>query len=315
MSEFLGVDTSNYTTSSAIFDSDSREIFQKKKLLPVKSGECGLRQSDAVFHHVKQFSEICSSLLEKSKNVKAVGVSIKPRDEEKSYMPCFLVGKMSAEVIASALDARLYYTSHQQGHVAAALYSCGKLSLLKEKFIAFHVSGGTTECLLCTPDKDEIIKTNLFSHSLDLKAGQAIDRVGVMLGLQFPCGKQLEELAEKSDKCYKIKACMKGNNCCLSGLENKCRKMIDENNSYEDIAKFCLSFVAETIKEMTKFALNELGNLPVVYAGGVMSDRYIKNVLENEFDAFFAKPEFSCDNAAGISIIAYEKYKRENGIC
>ena len=179
MSEFLGIDTSNYTTSAAIYDDEKNKAVQEKMLLPVKSGECGLRQSDAVFHHTKQISSVLESLLKNSETFKAIGVSDRPRNIDGSYMPCFLVGKNAAEIISYTAKTDVFYTSHQIGHIAAALFSCGKLPLMNERFLAFHVSGGTTDCLLCTPDENEIINAQLFSSSLDLKAGQAIDRIAV----------------------------------------------------------------------------------------------------------------------------------------
>ena len=64
----------------------------RKLLLPVKPGEKGLRQSDAVFHHVKQLPQVLEPILEMGP-AGVVGVSITPRSEMGSYMPCFLVGQ------------------------------------------------------------------------------------------------------------------------------------------------------------------------------------------------------------------------------
>lgn len=314
MSEFLGIDTSNYTTSAAIYDDEKNKAVQEKMLLPVRSGECGLRQSDAVFHHTVQISRVLEGLLKKSGTFKAIGVSDRPRNIEGSYMPCFLVGRSAAEIISYTIKSDVFYTSHQIGHIASALFSCDKLSLINESFLAFHVSGGTTDCLVCTPDEDEIINAELFSSSLDLKAGQAIDRIGVMMGMDFPCGKQLEKLASGSRENFKVNIKLKNNNCCLSGLENQCRKMFELGVPKADIAKYCLTFIGETIKKMTVAAIDELGEMPVVYAGGVMSDMYIKEMLQNN-KSYFAQPEFSCDNAAGTAIIASEKYKRKYRKC
>ncbi len=311
MPDFLGIDTSNYTTSAAVFSTGTNSIRQCKKLLPVKKGECGLRQSDAVFHHTNQLSDILKELLLSTEKIEAVCVSTRPRNIDGSYMPCFLTGKTAAEIITYTSKSELFYTSHQLGHIAAALYSCGCMNLIDKEFIAFHVSGGTTDCLYCTPDMEEIINAEQFSGSLDLKAGQAVDRVGVMLGLDFPCGRQLEKLAENSHKHFKINIKLKGNDCCMSGLENKCRKMYDDGEQKEDIARYCLEFIGHTIKAMTEKAIENYGKLPVLYAGGVMSNKYIRSFLEKSFDAYFAEPEFSCDNAAGVAIIAAEKYKRK----
>lgn len=311
MSAFLGIDTSNYTTSAALFDSEANTIIQSKKLLPVKAGELGLRQSDAVFAHVKQLGDMVQNVFDEYREeITAIGVSTRPRDIDGSYMPCFLVGEMAANCLGAALKAPVLPFAHQQGHVAAALYSAGRLDLFRERFIAFHLSGGTTEALLVEPSAERIIRCTKIGGSMDLKAGQAVDRVGVMLGLPFPAGKYLEELALKSDRKFKIKPVMKGTECCLSGVENKCRKMLENGEKPEDIALFCLKSVEAALCGMTDATLSEYGKLPLVYAGGVMSNRIIRNTIENKYGGIFAKPEFSSDNAAGIAVLAAEAYKR-----
>lgn len=311
MPDFLGIDTSNYTTSAAVYSSESGEIFQAKKLLPVRAGELGLRQSDAVFHHTKQLPEIIEQLYFQNTLNKpvAVSASVRPRNIEGSYMPCFLCGEGTARSLAAIEHIPFYTTSHQIGHVLAALYSAQQLELVNKRFIAFHVSGGTTDCLLCEPDNNEIIKISQIGSSLDLKAGQAVDRTGLMLGLDFPCGIELEKLAFKSNCSHKIKPIIKGTDCCLSGLENKCMQMLDKNESREDTAKFCLDFIAATIIAMISAAIDIHGNLPLVFAGGVMSNTIIrKEIISHYADVFFAAPEFSCDNAAGTAIYGYLKY-------
>lgn len=314
MPEFLGIDTSNYTTSAAIFDSDIGKIYKAGKLLPVREGESGLRQSDAVFHHTKQLPEMIRSLYSGHEKVlpSAVAASVSPRNERGSYMPCFLCGEAVACSVASVCGIPFYPTSHQVGHIIAALYSSGKTELINRDFIAFHVSGGTTDCLLCSPDRDDIILTEILGRSLDLKAGQAVDRVGLKLGLKFPCGLELEQLAGKSTRKIKTKPTLKGNDCCLSGLENKCGEMLDSGEKPEDIAAYCIDFIGETVLSMVKSAFMSVGCMPVVFAGGVMSDRIIrKKILSEISDAYFASSDFSCDNAAGIALYAYYKMKRE----
>ncbi len=302
---YLGIDTSNYTTSAALYDGGSGVLIQKKRLLPVKEGTVGLRQSDAVFEHVKQLGEMVSGVFAETGacGIAAVGVSNRPRDLEGSYMPCFLVGIMAAECVAASHQVPLYAFSHQQGHAAAALYSAGRLDLLKTRFLAFHVSGGTTECLLVEPSDDRIFRCEKIADSLDLKAGQAVDRIGVMLGLPFPAGPELEKLAQKSDKIYKIKPTMKDGNCCLSGIENRCEAMRAAGESPEHIARFCLDSIAAAVSGMTDFALAAYGKLPVLYAGGVMSNAILREHFEKNYGGIFAKPVFSSDNAAGIAVL------------
>ena len=301
---FCGIDTSNYTTSAALCDENGNIVANIKIPLPVKQGERGLRQSDAVFAHVKQLGDVVTELFDNEKyNIDAIGVSTRPRDIEGSYMPCFLVGDMVAKTVSASAAVPKYEFSHQQGHIAAALFSANRLDLMNEKFIAFHLSGGTTEALLVTPDENRIIKCEKVAGSADLKAGQAVDRVGVMLGLPFPAGKYLEELALQSTAKFKIKPTMKGKECCLSGIENKCRKMLDSGEKSEDIALFCLKSVEAALCGMTEALIEEYGKLPLIYAGGVMSNKIIRKTMEEKYGGIFAKPEFSSDNAAGIAVL------------
>lgn len=300
---FLGFDTSNYTTSIATYD--GKIVKQVKKLLTVKPGEKGLRQSDAVFQHTVNIPSLISSL--DIENVEGVSVSTRPRNVEGSYMPCFLVGQAVATSVSKTNDVPLYITSHQVGHILAALYSADRLDLISSRFIAFHLSGGTTEALLVEPDDEEIIKATVVSSSTDLKAGQAIDRTGVMLGMTFPCGKELDELSKQSDKEYKIKPTMLGMNPSLSGVENKARAMLDKNEKREDIAKFVLTYISNTVISMLDAIKEEYGDLPVVFSGGVSSNSLLREKVNDKFNAYFAAPEFSLDNAAGVAIFGYLK--------
>lgn len=303
----LGIDTSNYTTSACIYDSETGEVFQQKLLLPVKRGEKGLRQSDAVFHHTARLYPIVEQLFDQcGAGFDAIGVSEKPRDVEGSYMPCFLVGVNAARCIGAATGKPVYGFSHQAGHIAAALFSSGKMNLMKEKFIAFHVSGGTSEMLRVSPGNERVFDVEIIGETLDLNCGQAVDRAGVMMGLSFPCGKELEALALKSEEKYNPKVCVKSGNCSLSGLENQCRKMLDSGECKENVARYCLDFICKTLEKMTEYALSEYGNLPLVFAGGVMSNSIIREKIQSRFGASFAQPDFSCDNAAGVAILAKE---------
>lgn len=302
---YLGIDTSNYTTSCAAYFNKTDSFINNKKLLFVEDGKRGLRQSDAVFAHTKSLPNMLTSMLSdiNLNNVRAVSYSAYPRDCDGSYMPCFCVGEGHATVLASALGVKLNKFSHQAGHIAAALWSSGQVDLFTKEFIAFHVSGGTTDVLLVKPDKNKVIDIETVATSLDLKAGQAIDRIGVKLGLHFPCGQRLDDLSKESQKDFKIKPYIKDGCASFSGLENQAENMIKDGAAHCDIAKYAVSYIYKAIYEMTISALDKCGNLPVIYAGGVMSNSYIRENIKSTFDAHFAKPEFSCDNAAGVALL------------
>ncbi|MGN0975104.1 MAG: glycoprotease, partial [Gemmiger sp.] len=177
----LGIDTSNYATSLAVFDAAGGEVVcDSKAFLPVKPGQLGLRQSDALFHHTSALPGMLGELAAKADltQISAVGVSCRPRPVEGSYMPCFLAGVSAAAAFAAARGLPLIQTTHQQGHLAAALYATGDTSLFEKPVFVFHVSGGTTDLLYC----NTIHHIECVGTSSDLYAGQAVDRLGVKLG-------------------------------------------------------------------------------------------------------------------------------------
>ncbi len=311
---FVGIDTSNYTTSIAVCTETGEVLANLKAALPVKEGACGLRQSDAVFAHIKNLPSLLSELREilRGKEVLAVGVSTRPRDAEGSYMPCFLSGRVAAEALAAAYDIPLYEFSHQNGHIMAAVYSSGASeTLLSGAFAAFHVSGGTTEVLHVTPEKVGFA-VDLVGETNDLNAGQAIDRVGVMMGLQFPCGKELERLAAQNTLQVPVPhISIKDGRCNLSGLQNLAEKLWQETGDSALVSAYVLCFLGKTLSAMTAHLDRTCGHLPIVYAGGVMSNRYLQSVLAARPDTYFAEPQFSADNAAGISLLTRSRFGAE----
>lgn len=309
----IGIDTSNYTTSIAVCTENGEIMANIKKLLDVKEGERGLRQSAAVFAHIKNFPLLAPQLESALEgcDIQAIGVSTTPRDAEGSYMPCFLAGKATAEVLAATHNVPLYEFSHQSGHIMAALYSSGNLeNLLKGDFVAFHVSGGTTEAVYVSPS-DNTFDVRIIADTADISAGQAIDRAGVMMGLKFPCGREIEGFAKQyQGKLPKAKICVKNGKCNLSGLENIAKKLYDETNDISFVSAYVLNFVGETLFKLTSDIREEYPNIPILYAGGVMSNKYLQSKLSRFSNTYFATPEFSADNAAGIALLANKSNKK-----
>ena len=313
---FLGIDTSNYTTSVALCSYDGEIVLNLKRLLPVAEGERGLRQSDALFSHTKNIPLIMEELSEfldgnyPEREIAAIGFSKTPRDAEGSYMPCFLSGVAVASSLSATLGSPSYHFSHQSGHVMAALYSAGRLDLLEreERFAAFHVSGGTTEMLLITP-KGGGFSVELIGETADINAGQAIDRAGVMMGMRFPCGREMESLiCDKDIPKQKTGISVKGLKCNLSGLENQTQKMYRETGDKALVSAYCFDFVADTLSKMTKNLREIYADIPIIYAGGVMSNKRIGSRLAKYENTYFSSPEFSSDNAAGVALLCRKSF-------
>ena len=298
----IGFDTSNYTTSIAAFDGVGG--VNESRLLPVRQGELGLRQSDAVFAHIKSLPELSGRLfchVDKA-SVTAVGVSTRPRAVEGSYMPCFMVGYSHAKMLSDSLSVPLVEVSHQQGHVAAALWSAGRLDLMDMPHLAWHLSGGTTELLLVEPEGRNVKCTRIGGTS-DISAGQLIDRTGQMLGLPFPAGKHLDGLSREAQGREVFKVKCPGTEFSFSGLQNKVQQFFDKTQDPKETAAYALRCVSFGVLTASKNALKAYPGLPVVLSGGVASNVMLRSVMD-EVDAIYAEPRFSTDNAMGVAILA-----------
>ena len=303
MNAVIGIDTSNYTTSIAFYDGIGGE--NCSKLLPVKQGELGLRQSDAVFAHIKSLPELSGRLFShiQAANITAVGVSTRPRAVEGSYMPCFLVGYSHARLLADALNVPLVEVSHQQGHVAASLWSAGHMELLSQPHLAWHLSGGTTEFLMVEPVGKNVACTKIGGTS-DISAGQLIDRTGQLLQLPFPSGKHLDVLSQQAAGADLFRVKCADMTFSLSGVQNKVQQYHEKNGIPAETAAYALRCVAFAVFQATKQALQRYPGLPVVFSGGVASNTMLRQTLE-PLNPIFAQPQYSTDNAMGVAVLAH----------
>lgn len=299
----VGFDTSNYTTSIAFYDRHSS--MNCSQLLPVKEGELGLRQSDAVFHHTKSLPELSGRLfsnVDKS-NITVIGVSTRPRAVEGSYMPCFMVGYSHAKLLSEALGVPLVECSHQQGHVAAALWSADRLDLMDSPHLAWHLSGGTTELLLVEPEGKNVRCTRI-GGTTDISAGQLIDRTGQLLKLPFPSGRHVDILSKDAVNTDLFKVKCNDLTFSLSGVQNKVSAYFAACNDRRETAAYALRCVCNAVYKTTEEARRLYPGLPVVFSGGVASNSMLRSYLE-PLSPIFAKPEFSTDNALGVALIAH----------
>ncbi len=298
----LGIDTSCYTTSVAAKYGEN--ILHFKKMLDVKSGECGLRQSDAIFQHIKNlpvlFDEIKKNICVKQFNDITVAVSAKPRSVDGSYMPVFLAGQSFAKAIADVLDARYIETSHQDGHIMAAIYSCKKIGICDEPFLTYHLSGGTTELLLVNKNGNTF-GCSIVGGTKDLPAGQFIDRIGVKLGMEFPCGKNLDYYAINFEgKCPKIKTCVNEGFINFSGEETRYIRKIDEDTCSGEIAYCVMKCISKSVRESVEYAKDRYNVKNILMVGGVSSSKMLRREFSDMPGVYFAEPQFSTDNAVGV---------------
>lgn len=296
---FLGIDTSCYTTSVAVVDESGEIVADNRILLTVAEGKRGLRQSEAVFQHMKNLPGLIESVKEFLPHIKAVAVSAKPRNVEDSYMPVFLAGEGFARAVAASLDVPLIFTDHQSGHIMAAAKSAGFKPA--EKFIAIHLSGGTTELLLTDGEKSEII-----GKTLDIPAGQLVDRCGVMCGASFPCGKEMDSAKLPTD--IKLPVSVKGSDINFSGAEAQAEKLFKSGTPCGEIYTAVFECVARSLEKAVKNA----GDYHILPVGGVSSNTIVRELLTSAFGekVHFAHPKYMTDNAVGVAYIGRDKDER-----
>lgn len=301
----IGFDTSNYTTSVAAFN--GTDGVNCSRLLPVKAGELGLRQSDAVFHHTKSLPELSGRLFSnvEAGTVTAIGVSTRPRAVEGSYMPCFMVGYSHAKLLADAFQVPLIECSHQQGHVAASLWSAGRLDLMDVPHLAWHLSGGTTELLLVEPEGKNV-KCTRIGGTNDISAGQLIDRTGQLLGQPFPAGRHIDALSKEAERKDLFKVKCPGMEFSLSGVQNKVNSYFESCHDPVETAGYVLRCVCHAVFTATRNAMQAYPGLPVVFSGGVASNAMLREKIA-PLNPIFAKPEFSTDNAMGVAVLAFRQ--------
>ena len=312
----LGIDTSNYKTSVAVTASNGDIIFNYQSFLEVKTGERGLRQSEALFQHVQKLPEAVKEAFGTEGvlgNIGSVAVSTRPRPIEGSYMPVFTAGAGTAKAIAAALGVPLYEFSHQEGHIEAVKHYSSMSK--RDRLICFHFSGGTTEALLCDDNRGTM---EIVGGSLDIAYGQVLDRVGVAMGYHFPCGEEIDSLslnAAEDDIDRKLLKRIKVRDgfVNLSGIETQCQRILAAGScSREALSASLMDALSLSVADMTLYLADKYNIHDFLYAGGVSCSAFLRNYLERNLpsgiNTAFGSPELSSDNAVGISLLGGKKY-------
>lgn len=309
----IACDTSCYTTSVAIMSLNGRLLAERRRLLPVPQGQQGLRQSDALFQHLKALPGLVEEALSgfTQSEIRAVAASTRPRPLEASYMPVFLAGEQAARLLGLAAGCPFFSFSHQEGHIAAALWS---LNLAwREPFIAVHLSGGTSELLLARPQPAGFT-VELLGGS-DLPAGQFIDRVGVALGLPFPAGPHLERLALSAPpSTLHLRGSVKGTQMSFSGPESAAQRLIAQGVDGAALAQAVFVNIGQSLGQAINAAAQESGCTRVLIVGGVAANSLVSEQVAagtSGLEVHFAEPAYTGDNAVGVAALAVMRLRQE----
>ena len=302
---YLGIDTSCYTTSVAVIGEDGSLLSEARQILSVKPGRCGLQQSEMVFQHTRNLPLLMEKALQSDDiEICGVGVSCCPRPIADSYMPAFLAGVSAAKSIAAVSKIPLYTISHQENHMEAGMWSAGGPKA--ERFLMLHASGGTTDMLLAQKKADGCYLLEQIGGSMDLHAGQFIDRVGVALGLQFPTGPELEKLAETADYMTELPVSVRKLQVSLSGPATAALRKLQAGEDKAALALGVEYALAETFARMLRNGAAAYDAADVLLVGGVASNKFIRAHVEEKLQKrnirlWVPEARFSCDNASGCA--------------
>jgi len=317
MGLILGIDTSCYTSSVALVDMAGNLVAEGRQLLDVAEGERGLQQGAAVFQHIRNLPGLIEKLALRDRRdpVILVAASTRPRPVEGSYMPVFMVGEGFARSLAEMAGVPFLAASHQEGHLMAGIWSAGGPD--KDKFLAVHLSGGTSELLLVERAANKngpVFKVEKLGGTTDLHAGQFIDRVGVALGLPFPCGPALQELAAGGRGELRAPSVVRGLDISFSGPESHVQRLIAKGENPVEIARAVERCIAATMEKLLRGAAGTTGIRDILLVGGVAANQYLRQHLRERLGhravgvrLFFAEPRFSTDNAVGTALIGGQK--------
>ena len=308
----LGIDTSCYTTSVALMNQESRLTCDMRRLLAVEKGARGLRQSDAVYAHTQNLPQLLAELFcqHPAQQLTAIAVSAKPRPVDNSFMPVFTSGYGVARILAAALQIPLLSFSHQEGHLAAALWSAGLG--WQEPFLALHLSGGTGEILQVEPCCNPVPSPLPHEYApalyrigiigdTDLPPGQFVDRIGVALGMDFPAGAQLDALATTATRRdFRLSGSVTRTHISFSGPESAAQRAIASGVEPSQIAAAVFDNIGKSLAKAIRKAREISGIKKVLLMGGVAASQNLRRYLEQE-GVNFASAKYSSDNAAGTA--------------
>lgn len=309
----IGIDTSCYTTSIALIDSNGAIIDDRRVMLEVKPGQRGLRQSEAVFQHIQNFPRLVDDY-KQTALITGVAASTRPRPVFGSYLPVFKVGAGLGETLARLLGVPFYPTSHQEGHLRAGFINN---ELPRETFLAWHLSGGTTELLVVKPVAGgfDIEKVG---GSSDLQVGQFVDRIGVALGSRFPAGVYLEELAKQSQSEAALPVVTKELTISFSGPDSAGKRLLDSGIDPPELARRVFNCISRSLVKVTLEAIRRYDVNLVIFTGGVAANGLIRAALLHEaslhsIKMIFAPQKLSSDNAVGVGLIGFDLVRGMSG--
>jgi len=311
----LGVETSCDETSVAIVK-DGKQVLANVVFSQIAIHEefGGVVPEVASRHHVGKLTFVFEQALQQAQ-LNASDIDLVAVTSEPGLIGSLLVGIISAEAFALANNIPIIYVNHLTGHIYA--------NYLESDFyfpiIALVVSGGHTELVLMRDHYD----FEILGKTMDDAVGEAYDKVGRVMGLPYPGGKYVDQLALQGTFRYQLQLVYLDKdsyNFSFSGLKSAVINLINQSkmkNEELNLADLAASFqtVATTVLvDKTIQAAQEYNAKHIIVAGGVAANRGLRNLMKEKVSQLpgvvltFPSFEYCTDNAAMIAVSGYFKY-------
>ena len=233
-----------------------------------------------------------------------------------------LVGSSFAKSLSLSLDIPLIEVNHMQAHILCHFIKNKEKKPPKFPFLGVTISGGHTQLILV----EDFFKMTEIGTTLDDAIGEAFDKCGKTMGLDYPAGPEIDKLAINGNpEAFKFPIPkVKDFDVSYSGVKtaflNLISKNINKNRNFikDNLNDLCASIqktLVEIIMNKIEKASNSLKINRVVIGGGVAANSEIRRVLNDmsissDWEIFIPPLEYTTDNAAMIGIVAYYKLKK-----
>ena len=234
-------------------------------------------------------------------------------------MGSLLVGVSFAKGLALSLDIPMIEVNHIQAHILAHFIDTPQP---KFPFLCLTVSGGHTQIVLV----EDHLSMKILGTTIDDAAGEASDKTGKLLGLDYPAGPIIDAMAKKGTPVFEFTEPKIANlDFSFSGLKTNILRFLQKNMRQnpnfitENLADICTSVQARIVSILLnklKQAAKETGVHQIAIAGGVSANSGLRLELEQVgtekgWEVFIPKFEYCTDNAAMIAMTAYYKYQNK----
>lgn len=312
----LGIETSCDETAAAIVK-DGKEVMASVVFsqIDIHKEYGGVVPEIASRNHVRKITVVMEQAFKKAaispSEIQAIAVCNRP-----GLIGSLIVGINAAKTLALVYEKPLIPVNHIHGHIYANYLERG----FRFPALALVVSGGHTELILMCDHYDFLI----LGETQDDAVGETYDKVGRVLGLEYPAGPKMDALAQSGRAVYPLPLVFldkKQYNFSFSGLKTATLNLINNVEKYNDaipVADIAASFqksvvtvlVQKTVSAAKKFAVKQ-----IIVAGGVAANKGLRAAMENEINNMedivlsFPSLEYCTDNAAMIAAAGYFKYK------